>query len=93
MIRRMNPRDENIRPSIAGRLFAWLTLLFALSVGVIFGRIYLLSFSPSRMKAWLEPVSFWVVVVLLVAFALAMMRAIYVLATKQRNWISRHSRD
>jgi len=92
-MKRKNPDDDITRPSIAGRLLGLLSLLFALSVAVIFGRLYLLSVSSSEVKMWLEPVSFWIVVVLLAVFALIMMTAIYVLSTRQRNWIRRHSSD
>lgn len=87
MTKRVHLRKDNIRPSIAVRLLALLAMLFLASVGLIFGRIYLLSVSPLGVQTWLEPVSFWIVVVLLVAFAVAMVAAIYVLSTRQRNWI------
>ena len=90
MSKRAHLREDNVPPSIALRLFGLLAMLFLASLGLIFGRIYVLSLSPSDVKAWLEPASFWLVVALLVAFGVAMVSGIYVLAMRQRNWLRRH---
>lgn len=93
MIKDVKPADGANPPSIASRLFGSLALLFGVSVGVIFGRLYVLSFLPEEVLAWAAPVSFWVVVVILVLLGCAFMWIIYVLSRQQRRWLREHGTE
>lgn len=91
MTKKPEPSDKSGRPPIAIKLFGSLALLFGISVGVIFGRIYLLTLLPEEVLAWAAPVSFWLVVVMLVALVCAFLWVIYVLSKRQRRWLREQS--
>jgi uncharacterized BrkB/YihY/UPF0761 family membrane protein len=91
MTKKPEPSDKSGRPPIAIKLFGTLALLFGISVGVIFGCLYILTLLPEEVLAWAAPVSFWLVVVMLVALVCAFLWAIYVLAKRQRRWLREQS--
>lgn len=91
MTKKPEPSDKSGRPPIAIKLFGSLALLFGISVGVIFGRIYILTLLPEEVLAWAAPVSFWSVVVILVALLCTFLGIVYVLSKRQRRWLREQS--
>lgn len=80
-----NRPDGTSTPLLAAKILGSLAILFGVSVGVIFGRLYLLNAIPDDMHSWADPVSFWVVVLILVCLLCVFVGIIYVLSQRQRQ--------
>jgi hypothetical protein len=70
---------------MARKIFGSLAVLFGVSVGLIFGRLYLLANAPDSLRLWAEPVSFWLLVLILVSFLCLFLGIIYVQSKTRRQ--------